>query len=175
MSQFDPTTAAGQSAIASDYALISPAPTNLMEAAATINQEQIYIPIVVSITSVSAYLAISGKYQSFLSWAKSPPAGASSGSLLAAAMLLDAFSNTGIFPYFDMTNQSVYDKMSEWLSDLVSPGTGIVGPIDAADQSAILSLSQNLVNKWTSTVTPFMIFVALGRPSNINTLTWEIS
>jgi hypothetical protein len=47
-----------------------------------------------------------------------------------------------------MSNLSVVSLMTSWLSALVTPGTGIAGPITSADQTAILALGSATVPVW---------------------------
>lgn len=134
-------------ALAADFNAISPAPASLAAAIPTLEALTVDQTVDVSVQSVAGYLGSQDKLQALLAWAASPPAGASTASIAAANSLVFAFEHAQTFPTFFMTSAATATKMENDLTALVSPGSGITGPIDATDQTTILALAKQTVVK----------------------------
>ncbi len=130
------------------YDALNPAPANLTDAIAALNAQSQIIAVDVPVQKVAAYLGLQGKLAAFISWAATPPTGASAASVSAAQELAFALQNPATCPIFAMSNLSVMSLMTSWLSALVAPGTGITGPITSADQTALLALGSATVPVW---------------------------
>ena len=142
------------SALATAFNAISPTPATLVAAVPTLNAQTTTQAIDVPVQSLAAYLGENMKMAPFLAWAASPPAGASAASIMAAAELAFALQHSGLVPSFAMSNPTIATQMEAALSALVSPGTGVAGPITATDQSAILALASRTVSIWPEPVIP---------------------
>lgn len=118
------------------YAALSPVPSSLTEAAATLNAQTQTITVNVPVQSIAGYLGSQNKLVGFLEWAASPPTGASAAAVNAAKAFVLALQNSRTFPVFQMTNPAIAANMENDLAALVSPGTGVTGPITAAGQPA---------------------------------------
>lgn len=146
--------------VAAAYDALSPAPATLADAAAALNAQGSSVLLDVPTSTIAEYLALAGKYQSFLAWGASPPAGASVASVQAAQLLAAAFQNPRLFAVMKMSNPAVASQMETWLAALVAPGTGITGPIVAADQTAILALAQQ--PEWSPPLTVADLTTIIG-------------
>lgn len=98
----------------------------------------------VQTSAIAAYLGTQGKLSALIKWAASPPSGASALSIVAAEELAFAFQNPGTIAGFDMTNAATAGGMEAFLAALVDPGSGVAGPLVAADQAAILALASTM-------------------------------
>ena len=161
--------------LATAYGAISPAPTSLLAAAETLNAQTTPVTVDVPVQAVAGYLGNAMKLAGFLQWAAAPPAGASAASIAAATELAFAFEHPQLFPTFYMSVPATATQMEGALAALVSPGTGVTGPITATDQAAIMALASATVPVWEPPVTPLAIYNALGKPANISQLTWVVS
>lgn len=141
-----------QQELVTAFLALSPAPATLSAGRDALNAQTQSVTVDVPVQSVAAYLGVAGELAAFLAWAAAPPTGSSAASQAAAAELAFAFEHPALFPTFAMTNATVAAQMQTWLADLVSPGTGITGPIDAADQTAILALASASVPVWQPAV-----------------------
>ena len=130
------------------YAALSPTPASLTDAIATLNAQTTQIAVDVPVQSVAAYLGLQGKLAAFVSWAATPPAGASALSVTAAQELAFVLQHPVAFPPFAMSQDAMVSLMTSWLEALVAPGTGITGPITSTDQAAILALGSATVPVW---------------------------
>ena len=130
------------------YDALSPVPANLTDALATLNAQTTTVAVDVPVQSVAAYLGLNGKLAGFIGWANAPPTGASAASVTAAQELAFALQHPATCPIFAMSNPMVVSLMTAWLTALVSPGTGITGPITSTDQTAILALGSATVPVW---------------------------
>ena len=130
------------------YDALNPAPANLTDAIAALNAQTTTVAVDVPVQSVGAYLGLNGKLAAFINWATTPPTGASAASMTAAQELAFALQHPATCPVFAMSNPTVVSLMTSWLAALVSPGTGITGPITATDQTAILALGSATVPVW---------------------------
>ena len=149
--------------LATAYGALSPAPTSLLAAAATLNAQTTQITVDVPVQSVAGYLGNAMKLAGFLAWAASPPAGASPASIAAAMELAFAFEHPQLFPTFFMSIPATATQMEAALAALVSPGTGVTGPITATDQAAIMALASAAVPVWEPPVTTGDILRAIGK------------
>lgn len=136
------------------YASLSPVPATLTEAAATLNAQTQTVTVNVPVQSIAGYLGSQNKLVGFLEWAASPPTGASATAVNAAKALADAIQDSGALPIFQMTNSAIAANMENDLAALVSPGTGVTGPITATDQAAILALASQTVPVWQPPIQP---------------------
>ena len=134
--------------LATAYGALSPAPTSLLAAAKALNTQTTQITVDVPVQSVAGYLGNAMKLAGFLAWSASPPAGASAASIAAATELAFAFEHPQLFPTFYMSNAATATNMESALAALVSPGTGVTGPITATDQAAIMALASVTVPTW---------------------------
>jgi hypothetical protein len=128
-------------------AAISAAPYSTMTDAqilSALNTASIAVPVYVPIQAIATYLGEVGKLNSFLAWADAPPSGTISTAITAAQELAFAIREPQTIAGFDMTNATVAAGMESFLAALVTPATGVTGPIAAADQSAILGLASTL-------------------------------
>ena len=130
------------------YDALSPVPANLTDAIATLNAQTATVAVDVPVQNVAAYLGLQGKLWAFIDWAGTPPTGASAASVVAAQELAFALQHPATCPVFAMSNPTVVSLMTTWLEALVSPGTGITGPITSTDQTAILALGSATVPVW---------------------------
>ena len=130
------------------YDALSPVPANLTDAIAALNAQTTTVAVDVPVQDVGAYLGLQGKLAAFIGWANAPPTGASAASVVAAQELAFALQHPATCPVFAMSNPGVVSLMNTWLTALVSPGTGITGPITATDQTAILALGSATVPGW---------------------------
>lgn len=138
--------------LASAFAALTPSPATLDDAATALNAQTTLVPVAVPVQSVAIYLASQGKLSSFTEWAQSPPAGASNVAVVAARELAFILNNSNLISNFDMTNATTANSVETWLSALVSPGSGVVGPISSADQSALLKMGSQAVPTWNPPV-----------------------
>jgi hypothetical protein len=129
-------------------AALSPPQGDPAEAATVLTAQTKAVAVDVTVQSIAGYLGMTGKLTGFMAWAAAPPAGASGTAIAAATALAFAFQHPQLLPVFEMTNPSIAAAMTTWLDALVSPGGGIAAPIDAADQTAILSLASATVPVW---------------------------
>ena len=136
------------------YAALSPVPAALTEAAASLNAQTQTVTVDVPVQSIAGYLGSQNKLVSFLEWAAAPPSGASAAAVNAAKALADAIQDSGALPIFQMTNSTIAANMENDLAALVSPGTGVTGPITATDQAAILALASQTVPVWEPPIQP---------------------
>ncbi len=134
------------------FQALSPVPTSLGGAAATLNSQTTTRTVDVSVQSIAGYLGTNMKLEALIQWATSPPSGASPVSISAAQELAFACQNPGSVPVFEMSNPAVAAQMQTALTAIVSPGSNISGPITAADQSAILGLAQSTSPQWAPPV-----------------------
>ena len=141
-------------ALAAAFNAISPVPATLDAAVPTLNAQTTMQVVDVPVQAIAAYLGANMKMAAFLAWAASPPSGASAASIEAAAELAFVFQHPNLVPSFAMSNPTVATQMEAALSALVSPGTGVAGPITATDQSAILALASRTVSIWPEPVIP---------------------
>ena len=130
------------------YQALSPAPASYEAAAATLNAQTTTVTVSVPIMDVAAYLGLVGKLGAIEAFAKTPPSGASAKAVAAAQGLWEMIQSPAAFPPFDMPNPTVAASVEAMLAALVSPGSGIVGPITNADQTAILALGSATVPVW---------------------------
>ena len=130
------------------YQALSPAPASYEAAAATLNAQTTTVTVSVPIMDVAAYLGLVGKLGAIEAFAKTPPSGASAQAVAAAQGLWEMIQSPAAFPPFDMPNPTVAASVEAMLAALVSPGSGIVGPITNADQTAILALGSATVPVW---------------------------
>ena len=130
------------------YDALSPVPANLTDAIGALNAQTTTVAVDVPVQSVAAYLGLQGKLWAFINWATTPPTGASAASVTAAQELAFALQHPATCPVFAMSNPTVVSLMTSWLAALVSPGTGITGPITSTDQTAILALGSATVPVW---------------------------
>ena len=135
------------------YQALSPAPASYEAAAATLNAQTTTVTVPVPIADVAAYLGLVGKLGAIETFAKSPPSGASAQAVAAAQGLWEMISSPAAFPPFDMPNATVGASVEAMITALVSPGTGITGPIDSTDQATILGLAAQSVPVWQPAVT----------------------
>ena len=149
--------------LAAAYAALSPAPTSLLAAAEALNAQTMTATVDVPVQSVAGYLGNAMKLAGFLQWAASPPAGASAASIAAAEELAFAFEHPQLFPTFFMSVPATATQMEGALAALVSPGTGVTGPITATDQAAIMALASATVPVWEPPVTTGDILRAIGK------------
>ena len=144
------------------YQALSPAPASYEAAAATLNAQTTTVTVSVPIADVAAYLGLAGKLGALEAFAKSPPSGASAESIAAAQGLWEMISSPAAFPPFNMTDATVASAINAMLTALVSPGTGITGPIDSTDQATILGLASQTVPVWQPAVTAGDVQTALA-------------
>jgi hypothetical protein len=111
------------------------------EIIAAVNAASIAVAVDVPTSAVAEYLGEQNLLAGFLEWAASPPTGASAASISAAKSLAFAFTNVALLPTFAMSNLAVAAEMQVSLAALVSPGSGVTGPISATDQANILGLA----------------------------------
>jgi len=130
------------------FEALSPAPSSLAAAVASLNGQTTTRTVDVRIQAIAGYLGTNMKLEALIQWATSPPSGASPASISAAEELAFACQNPGSVPVFEMSNPAVAAQMQTELAALVSPGSNISGPITAADQSAILALAQSTSPQW---------------------------
>ncbi len=140
-------------AIGTAWSALSPAPVSLVVGCATLNAQMAPKAIDVSVQAVAAYLGANMKLATFMAWAAAPPAGASAMAVGAAAELAFAFEHAQLVPNFAMSLPAIASQMEGALSALVSPGTGVTGPITAADQTAILALASQTAPAWSPPLT----------------------
>ncbi len=146
--------------LAAAFNALSPVPATLEAAAGdpqnpapgTLNAQTTTQAMDVPVQSVAGYLGAAMKLAGFLSWAAAPPSGASTASIAAAAELAFAFEHPQLVPTFAMSIPSIASQMQGALAALVSPGTGITGPIATADQTAILAMASRTVSIWPEPV-----------------------
>jgi hypothetical protein len=117
------------------------------EIVAAVNATSIAVAVDVPTSEVAEYLGEQNLLAGFLEWAASPPTGASAASVSAAKSLAFAFTNVALLPTFAMSNPAVAAEMQASLAALVSPGTGVTGPISATDQANILGLATSLTSQ----------------------------
>ena len=144
------------------YQALSPTPASYEAAAATLNAQTTTVTVSVPIADVAAYLGLAGKLGALEAFAKSPPSGASAESIAAAQGLWEMISSPAAFPPFNMTDATVASAINAMLTALVSPGTGITGPIDSTDQATILGLATQTVSVWQPAVTAGDLQTALA-------------
>jgi len=133
-----------QTQLAAAFNALSPVPGTLEAAAAIdgpLNSQTITAAVDVPVQSIAAYLGANMKMEGLLAWAAAPPSGASAASILAAQELAFAFEHPQLVPVFAMSIPAIATQMQDALAALVSPGSGIAGPITATDQTAILALA----------------------------------
>lgn len=135
-------------ALADAFLAISPTPNTLQDALPTLNAQTVSGTVDVPVQAIAAYLGSSMKLASFLSWASSPPSGSSPASVASAAELAFAFGHPTLVPSFAMSNAEIAAQMQGALESLVSPGSGVTGPITSTDQSEILGLSVKTNPLW---------------------------
>jgi len=144
------------------YQALSPAPASYEAAAATLNAQTTTVTVSVPIMDVAAYLGLVGKLGAIEAFAKTPPSGASAQAVAAAQGLWEMIQSPASFPPFDMPNPTVAASVEAMLAALVSPGTGITGPIDSTDQATILGLATQTVPAWQPAVTAGDVQTALA-------------
>ena len=144
------------------YQALSPVPASYEAAATTLNAQTTTVTVSVPIMDVAAYLGLAGKLGALESFAKSPPSGASAESIAAAQGLWQMISSPDAFPPFNMANSTVASAVEAMLAALVSPGTGITGPINSTDQATILGLATQTVPAWQPAVTAGDVQTALA-------------
>ena len=135
------------------YQALSPTPASYEAAAATLNAQTTTVTVSVPIADVAAYLGLAGKLGALEAFAKSPPSGASAESIAAAQGLWEMISSPAAFPPFNMADATIASEVEAMITALVSPGTGITGPIDSTDQATILGLATKTVPVWQPAVT----------------------
>lgn len=146
------------------YQALSPAPATLSAAATALNAQTTTQTVNVPLSAVAAYLGIGGTLGPVLAFAASPPSGASVASIQAATGLAFMLQHAASFPAFDTTNPTVLATLTGMLEALVSPGTGITGPITSTDQANILALAQQTVPAWQPALRVGNIQTALAQP-----------
>ena len=144
------------------YQALSPAPASYEAAVTTLNAQTTTVTVAVPIAALAAYLGLNGKLGALKAFAASPPSGASAESVAAAQGLWEMISSPGAFPPFDMADATVASAIQAMLAALVSPGTGITGPITSTDQTAILALATQTVPTWQPAVTAGDVQTALA-------------
>lgn len=144
------------------YAALSPTPASLSAAAETLNAQTVPVTVDVPVQSVAGYLATVGKLGALVAWASSPPTGASAAAVAAAVELAFALQHPQTVPVFMMTDSTVAAGVEAWLAALVTPASGMTGPIDSADQTAILALASQTVPAWQPAVTAGDVQTALA-------------
>ena len=135
--------------IGAAWSALSPTPATLVAGCATLNAQTAPVMVDVPVQAVAAYLGANMKLASFMAWAAAPPAGASATSIGAAAELAFAFEHPRLVPVFALSISTIAAQMEAALEALVSPGSGVTGPITAADQTAILALASQTVPVWS--------------------------
>ena len=135
------------------YQALSPTPASYEAAAATLNAQTMTMTVSVPIADVAAYLGLVGKLGALEAFAKAPPSGASAESIAAAQGLWQMISSPDAFPPFNMAEATVASAIEAMLTAMVSPGTGITGPIDSTYQATILGLATQAVPVWQPAVT----------------------
>ncbi len=149
-------------AVKAAYNALSPAPATLADAVIALNNQKTTETVDVPVRAVSGYLEAAGKLAAVAAFANAPPSGASAAAITAAQELMFALEHPQSVPVFEMTNPAIASAVTSWLAALVSPGTGVTGPIDATDQAAILALSTPTVPVWQPAVTAGDIQTALA-------------
>lgn len=134
--------------LAAAFNALSPVPATLADGVKVLEAQTTQIAVDVPVQSVAGYLGNAMKLAGFLAWAASPPTGASTASIAAAQELAFAFQHPQLFPTFYMSNPTTATQMQGALAALVSPGSGVAGPITAADQAAIIGLAAQTVPVW---------------------------
>ncbi|MDD2878707.1 MAG: hypothetical protein PHZ23_15930 [Acidiphilium sp.] len=129
------------------YIAAQPSGTTDATIIAAVNAATISVAVSVPTQAIAAYLGENNLLAGFLGWAASSPTGASAASQVAAKSLAFAFENVTLLPAFDMANTAVAANMQADLAALVSPGSGVSGPIGAADQMNILAMASALTSQ----------------------------
>ena len=144
------------------YLALSPTPATLEDAVAILTAQTDTITVDVPIQSVAAYIGLVGKLGLLQSFATNPPSGASAASVGAAQALWDMIQFPASFPPFAMTNPATASQIEAMFAALVSPGTGITGPLSSADQTQILALATQTVPRWQPAPTVGDLESAIG-------------
>lgn len=137
-----------QADLAAAFNALSPVPASLVAECVALNAQTTTKAVDVPVQAIAAYLGANMKLASFLVWVAAPPAGASAASIGAAGELAFAFEHPQLVPSFDMSIPTIATQMEGALAALVSPGSGVTGPITAADQTALLALASQTVLAW---------------------------